>query len=106
MIQKKKEEDRLAAIEKEKREILEQGWRVEQLQESLDQIQSILDHNAHSCQTEKEILEWQNYLRCGQLPNPAICNQMNTYLHLWALDMDNTNIEGVSARTRDAIQVR
>ncbi|KAH1003077.1 dynein axonemal intermediate chain 7 isoform X2 [Dendroctonus ponderosae] len=105
LIQRKKEEDRLAAIEKDKRETLEQGWREEQLQETQEQIRAILDHHALSGQQEKAVIDWKNYLECGKLPSPAMCDQMNTYLHLWALDLDTTTIEGASARTSDAIQL-
>ncbi|XP_066153892.1 dynein axonemal intermediate chain 7-like isoform X3 [Euwallacea fornicatus] len=104
-IKKKEEEDRLAAIERDAREILEQGLRLKQLQESAASIQNIAASNAEVIKQEKELFEWEKYLECGKLPNPAICAQMNTYLHLWDLDWEKTSIGDASVRTADAIQL-
>lgn len=122
MIRKKKEEDRLAAIEKDKRETLEQGLRMEQLQDSAAVIEDIIHANVLITKEEKCELEvsqrfesgqglfnvefqWKKYLECGKLPNPAVCAEMNTYLHLWDIDLDKTKMEDASERTTDALKV-
>ncbi|XP_050302897.1 dynein axonemal intermediate chain 7-like [Anthonomus grandis grandis] len=105
LIKKKKEEERLAAIEKDKREIYEQGLRVEQLNDTYLLIAEVINSNVEAIREEKEILEWQKYIACGKLPNPAMCDQMNTYLHLWGIDLDKTSIEDASSRTADAIKL-
>lgn len=105
MIRKKKEEDRLAAIEKDKRETLEQGLRMEQLQDSAAVIEDIINANVLITKEEKCELEWKKYLECGKLPNPAVCAEMNTYLHLWDIDLDKTKMEDASERTTDALKL-
>lgn len=53
MIRKKKEEDRLAAIEKDKRETFEQGLRMEQLEESAAIVEDIINANVVITKEEK-----------------------------------------------------
>lgn len=63
MIRKKKEEDRLAAIEKDKKETLEQGLRMEQLQESATAIEDIINANALITKEEKGEIEVRQLLK-------------------------------------------
>lgn len=51
------------------------------------------------------LLQWNQYLKCDGLPDPASCPQMNTYLHLWEKKIQETDIEEAAARTREIINV-
>lgn len=57
ILKKQKEEERLAAIERDKRETIEQGMRIEQLQNSIGQFKDIVDYNADIFRQEKDLLE-------------------------------------------------
>ncbi|KAL1500843.1 hypothetical protein ABEB36_006270 [Hypothenemus hampei] len=103
LIKKKKEEDRLAAIDKDKRETLEQTQRVEQLQQTYNLKREIEEFIGRISKNEQQELEWEKYIECGKLPNPTMCDEMNTYLHLWELEMEKTSIQDASNRTADAI---
>ncbi|XP_076256077.1 dynein axonemal intermediate chain 7 [Rhynchophorus ferrugineus] len=103
MIRKKEEEERLAAIEKDKKETHEQNLRMEQLAESFALIDDLNKSITEKTKEENELIEWKKYVACGQLPNAAQCDQMNTYLHLWEQMLDTTNIEDTSSRTKDVI---
>lgn len=99
------EDARQVGVEKQKLEILEQQAREEQLSKSLEVIQDIINFNRELSKTEKENLEWQLYVDCGRLPNPFLCDQMNTYLHLWSLKIQETTIEDASKRTYDVMKL-
>lgn len=51
------------------------------------------------------MLQWEQYLKCDGLPNPYVCGELNTYLHLWGKTMENTTIEDASARTIEVLNV-
>lgn len=44
-------------------------------------------------------------MKCDGLPDPSICGQMNTYLHLWEKKIETTNMEEASRRTTEVIKV-
>lgn len=94
-----------AAVEIEKHGILEEQMREEQLPKTIDDIQVIIDYNKDQARTERENLEWQLYLDCGKLPNPSLCQQMNTYLHLWGLEIQYTTVQEASKRTYDVVKL-
>ncbi|CAH2005740.1 unnamed protein product [Acanthoscelides obtectus] len=97
------EEERLSAIEKDKREVVEQQIRLEQLNKSACNVAKIIDHNMSLAEQEKELMEWELYIACGRLPNPSLCDQMNTYLHRWQLTINTTTVDDASQRTSDVV---
>ncbi|XP_030757372.1 protein CASC1-like [Sitophilus oryzae] len=103
MVKKKAEEDRLAAIENERKDAVEHALRLEQLRDSFNLIQDISDYAAQKIQEENEQLEWKKYLACEKLPNAAMCDQMNTYLHLWDQELEVTTVDLASQRTQDVL---
>lgn len=102
---KRLEEERKAAIEKEKREIVEHRLRLEQLNKTKSKLQDVLKNYKNLNEQEKDCAEWEFYIACGRLPNPSLCDQMNTYLHLWEKELDETTMDEASKRTTDVVKV-
>ncbi|XP_057651081.1 dynein axonemal intermediate chain 7-like [Diorhabda carinulata] len=98
-------EERLIAIEKEKKETLEAQIRVEQLSKTNNNIQKALDHYREATKAEREEEEWKLFVECGNLPNPYFCDQMNTYLHIWEDEIENTNVSDISIRTENTLKL-
>lgn len=44
-------------------------------------------------------------MKCDGMPDVANCGQMNTYLHLWNMKIEATDIEEASKRTTEVIQL-
>ncbi|XP_060533824.1 dynein axonemal intermediate chain 7 [Cylas formicarius] len=105
LMKQKHEQDRLAAIEKDKKEAVEHQLRIEQLQESRKLMDDIVESYLELERLEREEIEWKKYVDCGRLPNPLQCDRMNTYLHLWEQVISDTTVEDASARTADVIQL-
>lgn len=84
---------------------MEQFIREEQLSKSIEAINEIADYKNKLAKTERENLEWQLYIDCGRLPNPSLCDQMTTYLHLWSVEIDETTVEEASKRSYDVIKL-
>ncbi|XP_023310803.1 protein CASC1-like [Anoplophora glabripennis] len=99
------EEERKAAIEKEKREIIEHRLRQEQLDKTMSKLMDMVKKCKEANRQETELAEWEFYITCGRLPNPSLCDQMNTYLHLWEKELDETTMEEASKRTEDVVKL-
>lgn len=93
------EQERLAAIEKEKRDKREQESRVVLLQKSINNIKKMQMKFLRSEKRDIELKEWEQYLKCDGLPNPANCGEMNTFLHLWDLVKEETTMEDAIEKT-------
>ncbi|XP_015837771.1 dynein axonemal intermediate chain 7 isoform X2 [Tribolium castaneum] len=99
------EEERKAAIEKEKRETFEQQIRMEQLEVALQYINDVVRYNKKLRHDAKVQEDWEFYVNCGRLPNPAKCDQMNTFLHLWENVIEQTTMEEAAKRTVDMLEL-
>lgn len=99
------EEERRAAIAKEKRETFEQQIRMEQLEGGLEYFNQLVSYNKKLRADAKIQEDWEFYVDCGRLPNPGKCDQMNTFLHLWENMIDHTTMEEAAKRTSDMLEV-
>uniref|UniRef100_A0A6P7H4T2 Protein CASC1-like n=1 Tax=Diabrotica virgifera virgifera TaxID=50390 RepID=A0A6P7H4T2_DIAVI len=98
-------EERLIAIEKEKKETAEMLLRDEQLSKTQFHIKKATDTFVEATRIERDTEDWKLFVECGKLPNPYFCNQMNTYLHIWEEDIDATNMQEASTRTEDTLKL-
>ena len=115
------------AEEDARREIQEQIWRMEQLKytdqnvalchakvrEAEDaekqQKQVSLKNNQIFCFYVKarHLKQWEQYMKCDGLPDPASPPAMHTYLHLWRSDpKSERSIEPVIKKTGEVLHVR
>ncbi|KAF2885426.1 hypothetical protein ILUMI_20706 [Ignelater luminosus] len=95
--------EKKVGIEKEKREAAEQQLRTEQLGNSLNQINLIKKRHLKKALKDRDQLEWEQYLKCDGLPDPYVCGQLNTYLHLWEKVIESTTIDEAATRTPEAL---
>lgn len=103
--QEKNEWLRQKGIEHEKQQKLEQQMREEQLTKSTEEIFELNQYNEVLAKAERAKLEWELYTACGKLPNPSLCDQINTYLHIWSSEIENTTVPVASKRTSDVIKL-
>ncbi|XP_049839060.1 dynein axonemal intermediate chain 7-like [Schistocerca gregaria] len=89
--------DKKAAEEKAVKDLAEQNVRLTQLSDT----QSMFAHfegQTWLAETKaKELDEWEQYMKCDGLPDPANVPQMNTFLYLWKQEDDD--IETVVKKT-------
>lgn len=111
------------AEEDAKREVQEQIWRMEQLKytgvkvaECLAKVLAAEAAEKQQKQASINLIEnidyniknqWEQYMKCDGLPDPASPPAMHTYLHLWRSDpKTKRSIEPVIEKTGEVLQVQ
>lgn len=44
-------------------------------------------------------------MKCDGLPDPFVCGQMNTYLHLWEHTLESTTIDVAAERSIEVLKL-
>ncbi|KAF2897504.1 hypothetical protein ILUMI_08660, partial [Ignelater luminosus] len=98
-------EERKAGKEKEYRETAEQKLRTEQLNNSLNLIKTMQAKNVKKALRDKEQREWEEYLKCDGLPDPYVCGELSTYLHLWDKVIKNMTIDEAAEKMVETLKL-
>ncbi|KAF4530329.1 hypothetical protein B566_EDAN015490 [Ephemera danica] len=53
-----------------------------------------------------KLVQWEQYMRCDGLPDPASPSAMHTYLHVWRSDEGGRDVEQAINKTGQVLQVR
>ncbi|CAH1102220.1 unnamed protein product [Psylliodes chrysocephalus] len=92
-------------MENERREQIDAQLRADQLEKSVIMTQEVVHHFRETLRTEKELREWELYLQCRKLPNPAFCNDMTTFLRMWEENMTVITIPEASETTKQCLEL-
>ncbi|CAB3386400.1 Hypothetical predicted protein [Cloeon dipterum] len=97
---------RVKAEDDAKREVQEQIWRVEQLEHTKTLVSACLAKVTEAECRERHEKQWEQYMKCDGLPDPASPPAMHTYLHLWRSEPKaRRNIEPVVEKTAEVLQL-
>ncbi|XP_059490926.1 dynein axonemal intermediate chain 7-like [Neocloeon triangulifer] len=89
-----------------KREVQEQIWRMEQLEHTEEIVSTLLAEVSEAEMQERQEKQWEQYMKCDGLPDPASPPGMHTYLHLWRSEPSaRRNIEPVVEKTAEVLQL-
>ncbi|KAK7867388.1 hypothetical protein R5R35_008932 [Gryllus longicercus] len=99
------ERDLLEIETKAKQDTEEQALRIEQLKISVNMFRHHTESMTHMELDNRLSEEWNVYLKCDGLPDPASLSEMNTYLYLWQLNDNHDDFQEVIRKTDEVLKL-
>ncbi|XP_052125002.1 dynein axonemal intermediate chain 7 homolog isoform X2 [Frankliniella occidentalis] len=97
--------DRVMLVDKGCQEDVLHEERCRQLQETAALLADIEDEFAAKLRSDLSKQEWEQFMRCDRLPDPASPSQMNTYLYVWRETDRLNNIDEATVKTTEVLKL-